>query len=90
MHLQVFNVHYFLQLYYFARFSHPNLTNVICIWLLAAVKWSRFRRIIYISHMGMLEIREWDWELVGLCIPTEDCLCPPVGSATICGLNKHS
>lgn len=34
--------------------------------------------------------KEWDWELTGLCIPTEDCLCPPVGSPTICGLNKHS
>ncbi len=34
--------------------------------------------------------KEWDWELVGLCIPTEDCLYPPVGSPTICGLNKHS
>lgn len=34
--------------------------------------------------------KELDWELLGLCIPTEDCLCPPVGSPTICGLNKHS
>lgn len=33
--------------------------------------------------------KEWDWELVGICIPT-DCLCPPVGSPTICGLNKQS
>lgn len=34
--------------------------------------------------------KEWDWELVGLFIPTEYCLCPSVGSPTICGLNKHS
>lgn len=45
--------------------------------------------VIHCSY-GNAGDKEWDWELVGLCIPTEDCLCPPVDSPTICGLNKHS
>lgn len=39
---------------------------------------------------GNIGDKKWDWELVELCIPTEDCLCPPVGSPTISGLIKPS